>query len=123
MADARPQRDGSSDRGFGGRGQEDRPALRHDSQGGADQPRRLAGGSQDRGLAPQSAKAILKRFDVNKDGMLDESELKALLKETRQHQPPSGPQGPRGPLMGGTPGPQDSDTQEPMGPRFLADNE
>ena len=48
------------------------------------------------------AKELLAKFDLNKDGMLDETELAALLKDMQAHRPPppplaGGPAGPHGP--------------------------
>jgi len=51
---------------------------------------------------PPTAKDILARFDANKDGVLDETELTAFLTDMHQHRPPP----PHGPPPGG-PGPGD----------------
>ena len=45
------------------------------------------------GMMP-SAKDIIDKFDADKDGKLDESELNSFLQETRRHRRGPGPAGP-----------------------------
>jgi len=84
--------------------EKERAALQKDIEDGKIQPppggpgERARGGS---GGAP-TAKELLAKFDLNKDGMLDETELAALLKDMQARRPPppplaGGPAGPHGP--------------------------
>jgi Ca2+-binding EF-hand superfamily protein len=57
-------------------------------------------------MQPPSPQEILKRFDADKDGKLDEKELAAFLKDMQKHRPMMrGPRGPGGPPPGDTPAP------------------
>ena len=87
-------------------------ALKKDIQDGKIQPPGRSRGPGDGDSAgprqPPSVEALLEKFDTNKDGKLDATELEALLKDLRAHRPPMG--GPRGgfggPPPGGDEGPQ-----------------
>ena len=65
------------------------------------------------GFHPLTAKEIIEKYDTDKDGKLDETELAAFLKDMHQHRPPPGPHAPMGgpppgdPPPGGPP-PQDA---------------
>jgi Ca2+-binding EF-hand superfamily protein len=81
----------------------ERAALHKDIQDGKIQL--PGGGPQGQGGPglghPPTAKEIMAKFDVDKDGKLDETELTAFLQDMRQHRPPPG--GPGGPGPGGPP--------------------
>jgi hypothetical protein len=70
----------------------ERAALRKDMEEGKLQlPPPLPGLHPPGGPAfrpPPTAKDIIEKFDVDKDGKLDETELAAFLKEMRLHRPP-----------------------------------
>jgi len=84
--------------------EKERAALQKDIEDGKIQPPPGGPGERARGGpggAP-TAKELLAKFDLNKDGMLDETELAALLKDMQAHRPPppplaGGPAGPHGP--------------------------
>ena len=87
--------------------------LRSDIQAGKIQPPRQGGpggvpggprGGTDTGMhQPPSAKDLIKQFDTDNDGKLDEAELTAMLKFMHEHRPMHGPGGPGG--QGGPGGP------------------
>jgi hypothetical protein len=89
----------------------ERAALHKDIEAGLVQLPPGAGQHGPRGAGgpgmrpPPTAKDILDKFDVDKDGKLDEAELTAFLKDMRQHRPPP-PGGPGGPPPGDAPPPQ-----------------
>lgn len=60
---------------------------------------------------PPTAKEIIDKFDADKDGKLDETELAAFLKDMRQHRPPPGGHAPIGGPPGGGPPPGDAPQQ------------
>lgn len=59
------------------------------------------------------AKQVLLKFDANKDGVLDETELAAFLKDMQAHRPPH-PPGPSGPGGPGGPPPPDAPAEAPQ---------
>ncbi len=83
--------------------------LRSDIQAGKIQPPRRgmggaggpSGGNAQGMHQPPSAKDLIKQFDADNDGKLDEAELTAMLKFMHEHRPPmhgrGGPGGPGGP--------------------------
>jgi Ca2+-binding EF-hand superfamily protein len=82
--------------------------LRSDIQAGTIAPPRHGGGGpsgppggSDAGMhQPPSAKDLIKQFDTDSDGKLDEAELTAMLKFLHEHRPMHGPGGPGGPPPG-----------------------
>src|SRR5215469_11950828 len=83
--------------------------LRSDIQAGKIVPPRHGGpgapaGGNDASMhQPPSAKDLIKQFDTDNDGKLDEAELTAMLKFMHEHRPMHGPGGPGG--QGGPGGP------------------
>ena len=87
--------------------------LRSDIQAGKILPRHGgpdgAPGGNDAGMhQPPSAKDLIKQFDTDNDGKLDEAELTAMLKFLHEHRPmhgpgQGGPGGPGGPPPGNSP--------------------
>ena len=78
-------------------GENDRPGLRGNQQQGRGQGPEASRGSRDQAgprMAP-TPKELIEKFDVNKDGKLDETEIAALLKDMRDHRPPPLAGGPR----------------------------
>jgi hypothetical protein len=92
--------------------------LRSDIQAGNIQPPRHRGpggppGGNDAGMhQPPSAKDLIKQFDTDNDGKLDEAELTAMLKFLHEHRPMHGPGGQGGPGGPGGPPPGDSPPQQ-----------
>ena len=94
--------------------------LRSDIQDGKIQPPRRGGGGpsgppggNDAGMRqPPSAKDLIKQFDTDNDGKLDEAELTAMLKFMHEHRPMHGPGGPGGPGSPGGPSPGDNPPQQ-----------
>ena len=74
----------------------DRPPFPPDREAGEFRPSRERGPDAQGGPghAP-SPKELVEKFDANKDGKLDASELAAFLKDMREHRPPPLAGGPR----------------------------